>query len=122
MLFIGDQHGRGEAGPVSDSADGLLQEAIVAEQHQQLFRVERARHRPEPCTRTAGQNDGVYHATSLLPWGRASSTFANALPTYTVFAPPQMLPHLKSCLVLQKKSLMQRSPQLPVTLINGTRV
>src|SRR5258708_4898884 len=79
MLFIGDQQGRGKALPVGNPANRLLQQAVMAEKAQQLFRVERARHRPEPCTRSAGQNDGVDHVTSSWPKGRTCSTFAEAL-------------------------------------------
>ena len=79
MLFIGDQQGRGEALPLGHPANRLLQQAVAAEQAQQLFRVKRARHRPEPCARAAGQNDGVNHAISSWPTGRRYSTCAEAL-------------------------------------------
>jgi hypothetical protein len=63
----GDQQRRGKARPPAYAEDGLLQESIAAEQVQELFRVKRARHWPKPCTRTAGQDDGVYHAISSRP-------------------------------------------------------
>ena len=73
MLFIGDHQGRGEALPARDPANRLLQQAVMAEEAQQLFWVERTRHRPEPCARTAGQDDGVDHASSS--WAQGTNVF-----------------------------------------------
>ena len=88
MLFIGDQQGCGEALPVGHPANRLLQQAVPAEEAQQLLRVERARHRPEPCTRTAGQNDRVNHASSSWLTGRMYSTFAEVLADIHRFCEP----------------------------------
>ena len=62
MLFIGDEEGGGETARRSATrANGLLQQAVLAEERQELLRVERARHRPQPGARTTGQNDRVNH-------------------------------------------------------------
>ena len=114
MLFIGDQQGRGEALPVGHPANRLLQQAVAAEEAQQLFRVKRARHRPEPCTRAAGQNDGMNHASSSWPTGRTYSTFAEALCRHTPFSRSR-----KCCLLFYKKNLTERSGAAAAD-VNGT--
>ena len=62
MFFVGDQQRRGEAIAIGDAAHGLLQQAVRAEQAQQLLGIKRARHRPQPGARAAGQNDRMNHA------------------------------------------------------------
>src|SRR5215831_869230 len=67
MLFIRDDERRGEVRPTGHPAHGLLQETVATEQSQKLLRIKCAGHWPQPCTRAAGQNDGMYHAISSSP-------------------------------------------------------
>ncbi len=62
VLFVGDDERRREALRIGDPPHRLLQQTLAAEQAQELLRVERTRHRPQPGARTAGQNDRVDHA------------------------------------------------------------
>src|SRR5437899_2618807 len=67
MLLIGDDQGWREAGPIDDPPHGLLQQADLAEQRQQLLRVERARHRPEAGAGAPGQDHRVDHVLTIPP-------------------------------------------------------
>ena len=53
MFFVGDEERRGKPPVIRNPPHGLLQQAVPAEQRQQLLRIERAGHRPQPGARTA---------------------------------------------------------------------
>src|SRR5204863_8932155 len=61
VLLVRDDQRRREAGIAGDPACGFLQQAAVAGQRQELLRIQRARHRPQPRARTARQNDRMNH-------------------------------------------------------------
>ena len=69
VLLIGDDQRRrkpGVAPAIAHRAQhGLLQQAALANERQQLLRVERARHRPQPRPRASRQDHRMNHA--ILP-------------------------------------------------------
>ena len=85
MLFIGDEQRRGKAVAIGDAAQGLLQQAVVAEQTQQLLGIKGARHRPQPGAGAAGQDDRVNHCgTPSCCVGGAADAFPAKLAVFRV--------------------------------------
>ncbi len=63
MLLVRDDERRGESG-IGDATRRLLQQAALASQRQKLLRVKRARHRPQPRSRAARQDNRMDHANA----------------------------------------------------------
>jgi hypothetical protein len=87
VLLVADDQRRGEAQAIdggSNPQGGVLQQAAVGAQRQELFWVEFARQRPQARSRSAGQqhrNDGLHgiagHRVAL--WWRCKAGRADAL-------------------------------------------
>jgi hypothetical protein len=64
VLFVADDQRRSDrdalAGQRGEPARGLLEQALVAGQHEKLFGVAGARERPQPGARATGHHDGLH--------------------------------------------------------------
>ncbi len=77
MLLVADDQRRGDrdavAGQPGEPACGLLEQALVAGQHQELLGVAGTRERPQPGARAAGHDDGLHGDCAGVhgwaPWG-----------------------------------------------------
>ena len=59
MLVVADEQRGAEQRRVGDALHGFLQQAFLADQGHQLFRISGAGQRPEPRPGAAGQDDGA---------------------------------------------------------------